>query len=583
MVRVIKTAEIPERRIDMAIAILQNAGAGKPGQHQEVNITENGMMILAPDPGYSLDYASLNVDVKPGEQQEIPEINENGEQTVDIDFGTMTVGVKINANVPSAKGNTELIDGSITSYEIPEGTEKIRDCCFYGCNEMTYVKIPESITEIGREAFEGCLAMKKYDLTRCTAVPKIKDDSIRTDGDTQILVPTALYHEFCDHKNWKAHKAHFEKNAVDNFSSGNFDYYLSAETISDVFEDGDLNSDYNYFRVSSKTGAREIFAGVDFENITFGFLLAPKARKYLVLKYRSKLAEEDKSLMTDDIDVWIATEGDHFSGAGAGTRFSVRVQRDGRWRTIVLAVQDILKKLYGENAQYQSGDKLKRFRLDVFNPSGDGGFVTAKSYFDIAYIGLCDDIDNARKADTDYSYSMTGFDSEDLSSLLCGQVEYTESGMPYVNINCTLDTSSEDEKFIYLFQNEAVMPNVGRYAAVLYTGLSGEQGSGLVQVWISSDSDRVKGGNPQQQVIYDDAVPGRDGWRYGVADLSSGEYTDGVCRCIRFDYIDGFDKWAPSVYDLNLKIAFLNFFDSADEAAAYCEAYMRKYGLLEET
>ena len=583
----------------MAIAILQNAGAGKPGQHQEVNITENGMMILAPDPGYSLDYASLNVDVKPGEQKEIPEINENGEQTVDIDFGTMTVGVKINANVPSAKGNTELIDGSITSYEIPEGTEKIRDCCFYGCNEMTYVKIPESITEIGREAFEGCLAMKKYDLTRCTVVPKIGDDSICTDGDPKILVPAELYNDFCEGKNWKEYVEHFECDALERVKTGSFSEYLNYEDICTIYQTinkdnpGGIikNDQYKYVRILSSEGKNEILVG-GYIGIYSGYF-SYTAGKYLVIKYRSKLAADDEDKITDYIEVWATTANKgKFEN---GDQFSVHVQRDGRWHTIVLDVESSL----GENAQYTPGSTLRGFRIDVFNQQNGASFATNDSYFDIAYVGMCDDRGAAIAADPDYSGAE--FDCYDLSSMLCGdiktpsgesyaligsEVRATPSGMNYVHIDAEINYSANDrgEVYSYIYREDAVLPNVGKYAAVLYTGLDVGENGGLVQVWKSSNNSNVNGQNPNRQIKYSDCVgAGKDSWRYGVAELSGTDYTEDVCRSVRFDYIDGYDEWNYDPYNVTLNIAFLKFFESADEAAAYCKAYMKKYGLWEET
>ena len=68
-----------------------------------------------------------------------------------------------------------------------------------------------------------------------------------------------------------------------------------------------------------------------------------------------------------------------------------------------------------------------------------------------------------------------------------------------------------------------------------------------------------------------------------MAELSGTDYTEDVCRSVRFDYIDGYDKWNCDTYNVTLNIAFLKFFDNADDAAEYCKAYMRKYGLLEET
>lgn len=36
---------------------------------------------------------------------------------------------------------------------IPEGTQKIENRAFAGCKELTFVTIPDSVTEIGKWAF----------------------------------------------------------------------------------------------------------------------------------------------------------------------------------------------------------------------------------------------------------------------------------------------------------------------------------------------------------------------------------------------------------------------------------------------
>ena len=50
----------------------------------------------------------------------------------------------------------KLIDGSITTLDIPNGTTKIRDYAFRGCTSLTSVTIPDSVTNIGNYAFSDC-------------------------------------------------------------------------------------------------------------------------------------------------------------------------------------------------------------------------------------------------------------------------------------------------------------------------------------------------------------------------------------------------------------------------------------------
>ena len=44
---------------------------------------------------------------------------------------------------------------------IPDGTTKIDDYAFQGCENLISVIIPDSITEIGRWAFVGCNNLTK--------------------------------------------------------------------------------------------------------------------------------------------------------------------------------------------------------------------------------------------------------------------------------------------------------------------------------------------------------------------------------------------------------------------------------------
>lgn len=45
------------------------------------------------------------------------------------------------------------------TYSILPGVKAIASCAFYGCTGLTFVKIPNSITEIGYKVFEGCSSL----------------------------------------------------------------------------------------------------------------------------------------------------------------------------------------------------------------------------------------------------------------------------------------------------------------------------------------------------------------------------------------------------------------------------------------
>lgn len=49
-----------------------------------------------------------------------------------------------------------VIEKSVKTIEVPEGTTKLGDAAFYDCGSLTSITIPNSVTSIGGTAFLGC-------------------------------------------------------------------------------------------------------------------------------------------------------------------------------------------------------------------------------------------------------------------------------------------------------------------------------------------------------------------------------------------------------------------------------------------
>lgn len=57
-----------------------------------------------------------------------------------------------------------LVDGSITSIDIPFGTSSIKGMAFYNCKSITSIKIPNTVTKIDVEAFYNCESLSTIEI-----------------------------------------------------------------------------------------------------------------------------------------------------------------------------------------------------------------------------------------------------------------------------------------------------------------------------------------------------------------------------------------------------------------------------------
>ena len=54
----------------------------------------------------------------------------------------------------------DMIQGTLTSIEIPKGTQKIKHGAFDACLELKSVVIPDGVTSIGNTAFRSCIVLE---------------------------------------------------------------------------------------------------------------------------------------------------------------------------------------------------------------------------------------------------------------------------------------------------------------------------------------------------------------------------------------------------------------------------------------
>ena len=63
---------------------------------------------------------------------------------------------EISGGGTSGPDTCEIDRDEVTELVIPEGTKKIGNYAFYGCEEMTSLSLPEGLTSIGEYAFDRC-------------------------------------------------------------------------------------------------------------------------------------------------------------------------------------------------------------------------------------------------------------------------------------------------------------------------------------------------------------------------------------------------------------------------------------------
>lgn len=106
-----------------------------------------------------------------------------------------------------------MIDGSLTSIEIPDGATQVRPYAFYGLANLESVSIPGSATLIGNNAFRNCTALSSVTLntgllnigmnvfSQCSSLKAITipegtlslgNGAFTNSGITSIIIPSTL-------------------------------------------------------------------------------------------------------------------------------------------------------------------------------------------------------------------------------------------------------------------------------------------------------------------------------------------------------------------------------------------------------
>ena len=582
----------------MAIAILQNAGAGKPGQYKKFDIIENGMEILAPDPGCSLDGAIIDVNVQPEEVQfDAGEINTNGEHTFEAEEGKVFTNLTVKVNVPSAEGDQELIDGSVTAYSIPEGVKEIRDHCFFGCAKLSYVQIPEgvtsignsafsdcesltsivipdSVTSIGDEAFSDCTSIKTYDFTACKDVPDLGDSALEINEGTKIIVPYALYGEWIETDGWTEYKEYIKalgaKSAPDQ---SKFNIYVDANTLQEI-----VNYKFLWQSAGVGVGKNEVLydCNVPFLRI-YGDGYSPEAYatvpnvegttsgKYLVFAYRIPTSNAEELSW---VQIYANTTNEKHDGHG--DLIGLNVKQDGNWHVVAIDLEEAIAT---------SSSVLGGTYTSKFNPNADGTYTIGKlrldwfnqvtsteSYIDVAYVGMCDTLEKARSADPDYTGAE--FFADDFVDKIVAQHgenkanKGNDNGMEYAAIKME---TVRGENYVILADGADILPNTSKYVGIMYRKAPGSNS----EVWIGSEQGYITRG------VADYDTP--SGWHFLVISFDD-KYKDSICRTLRFDFFNNLGEDTLRTID----VAFLKFFATMDEAEYYYQAYVDKYNLNQE-
>ncbi|MCI8327358.1 MAG: leucine-rich repeat protein [Lachnospiraceae bacterium] len=114
----------------------------------------------------------------------------NGNLTsIKVNTGNQTYDSRENCNAIIETRSNILIEGCANTH-IPEGITSIGDEAFNGCRNLTSIHIPESVTSIGGSAFYGCKSLTGIDIPE--SVTSIGYYAFANCGLTKIVMPKSV-------------------------------------------------------------------------------------------------------------------------------------------------------------------------------------------------------------------------------------------------------------------------------------------------------------------------------------------------------------------------------------------------------
>ena len=98
----------------------------------------------------------------------------------------------------------EVVDETLSTYSIKEGTKWIGSSAFYNCSSLSSITIPNSVTSIENYAFYGCEALKTV-ICEAIEVPELGDDVFEDMplSEATLYVPAQSLDDYKAAEQWK--------------------------------------------------------------------------------------------------------------------------------------------------------------------------------------------------------------------------------------------------------------------------------------------------------------------------------------------------------------------------------------------